>query len=731
MGNGANGGDAFYALGKIEVDLAALKASLTKSEDMVKESASKQASFFSKPAGRGGIGWADPRMIFGGGDGGNGGGHGGSGGGGGNGHGFPGLGHGAGEAASSVSHLTRITRELVQGPLLILAPQLGNITGVMASAGRSSRFLGAGFGILLIGAVAASAALGKYLEQVNETLKKQFDLNRALQTGDFERAAGAYDKAAEAVAEYDFNLRQSIEGETLAIRVVAASKIVTQDLLGGREKLTKDAQESKAAWSKLYKDVQIPKDRLEERKFYLDLDKKQIQSWLEMADTQEKVTNGYKALDDTVREAQKIATDKINAEFAAEVKRKGLDKDDADFKMLALARDKKVAQTKFAMFDELENQERAQKTRQKEFATADEEAAQKKIQLDTKRATASAETAMTVARNESEMIKMEQNRMAAFASSVPLIQQEYDHIIDQINRERREDDALYESKKKVLDLRIKGGGIDAFKAQKELAGLDQEREGKADEFRNRRTVAESDAVKKQAADAKAAWEYQKTQVEDYFNWRRQMGDNTGEREVAWQLKVAQSAETGSKEWYSALSKVSEVYEKIRNQAEQTLSFVIQTGSEEMKKHGRKKASLKELEDETKKQEKKDQDLLSRAGRGERVDIDKLQAALGRKRGFEEQHTVGMNAGDLFRNATTPASSKMADAMLTMQQGGEMILSSATQFATATEAFASAVASFASLMAAGMMGGNQVDSSKLGRMMFLENKRGPINQESAS
>lgn len=180
--------DAFKVLGQIEVDLNALNKSFDDAKKIISGKVGEIRTIMDSASANGGV-------LAGGGGGKNGdnadsrGENG-------------GMVKGARTAGREFTHLARIAREVLAGPLIALDPAFAKFANASLYAARSATFLGVGLGAVVVAGVAVAEVLGAYLKKAQEATTQTLDFSQSLKLLDPARAEASLKKAAEAVAEY-------------------------------------------------------------------------------------------------------------------------------------------------------------------------------------------------------------------------------------------------------------------------------------------------------------------------------------------------------------------------------------------------------------------------------------------------------------------------------------------------------------------------------------------------
>jgi hypothetical protein len=316
----------FEVLGRIEVDLDALKASLDKSLDLVEahgkkveEVAQKTAKSIStigaeeRPGGGGKqspfsesakqirqihqqrfeefkkvldptFGGPTPsRSLLGGGGGGGGvsgwlkGFFGGAGeGGGGESGGGSGGEHGARHSpAAEFAHSARIVSHDLLPAIGKLSPALAEFISAGAGAARTAVFFGGAIGGLAVGAAILSTILGKYVEKAHEATAAQLELSQSFKLLDTGRAEAQIKKADESISEFNIKAQKfsdysDQEGEGFVqkgvARLVNRFDIIAEGVTGAVAAKVRRLPKELENFNRIYQEVEVPKGLIASQK---------------------------------------------------------------------------------------------------------------------------------------------------------------------------------------------------------------------------------------------------------------------------------------------------------------------------------------------------------------------------------------------------------------------------------------------------------------------------------
>jgi len=178
----ANEEAAFEILGKIEVDVAALKKSLNEAHGEVEKFATKYQQTLqkvSKPLPGGGVSEGGPGGLGPGGGGGEGGGH---------------------SGLAEFAHSARLAAHLLEPAMQGVNSAMAQFIQVGAQAARTAVFFGATIGAVAITGSIASEVISKYVEKAKEMAEANVNASRALAMWDFARVESGIKRVNEAMA---------------------------------------------------------------------------------------------------------------------------------------------------------------------------------------------------------------------------------------------------------------------------------------------------------------------------------------------------------------------------------------------------------------------------------------------------------------------------------------------------------------------------------------------------
>jgi len=206
--------DAFKVLGQVEVDLASLDKSFEAAKKVITGHVAQIRTLIDKASG--------PVVAVGGA---------------GAGGGAPGedpgpMGKHAKSAGREFSHLARIVREVLSGPLVGLEPEFAKVANAMAHAARSATYLGVSLGAVVVATVLISEVIGKYIDQAKEASAATLDVNQALATLDSARAETGVRKFTEELAKYQQTVKEASGEGTFWQTAVAKFSLALDEMTG-------------------------------------------------------------------------------------------------------------------------------------------------------------------------------------------------------------------------------------------------------------------------------------------------------------------------------------------------------------------------------------------------------------------------------------------------------------------------------------------------------------------
>ncbi len=311
-GAGGEGGSAFNILGRIEVDLDALKKSLDKSGDMVKEHANVLQRVWSEATK---VSREEVKIP--------GGGHGeGEGGGG-------GEGGARNSATAQFAHMARVVRHDLVPALSSINPQLAQFISVGAASARTAVFFGGAIGAVAVAGAVLSEIISKYVDKAKEMTAATLDSGQALATLDASRAEAGIKRLTESVAAYALASDQLTgkEGASGWQKIIAAADLAAEAVTGSLATQLASLNKYITSYNAITTRITIPRAKIDTDIAHVEVMKQDIALTIKRAQTEEELTAAYEAqrvaiargTDDQVKKIQidldekKAATDNIGA----------------------------------------------------------------------------------------------------------------------------------------------------------------------------------------------------------------------------------------------------------------------------------------------------------------------------------------------------------------------------------------------------------------------------------
>ena len=465
--------------------------------------------------------------------------------------------HSAHSTGSQFSHLARIIREVLAGPLAALSPELGRFVGASAAAARSARFYGAAIGAAIVGAVVFTEVLGKYFEQANKATEATVEASQALATLDFDRSSASVKKASDELAKYNVQLQQVGNDQYTVWQQIAARIAITQDAITGgtKQMVANMAEEAKNQANVLIPLVEIPKALAEAEKKAADIASKRAQMAIAEASSTEEIGKAYDAAAAAVQRKTKADLEELRIKELKEGREGQTVVDNAatagatleQIAQLQIAHNKKMA--KFAIerktlldqesFEAFKSADEKKKALAQAAADA-EDAAQKDIERNLKRVQDTARSAEAIAQAENQIAEIQRKR-AGVVESVGQLEDRLaasrEHATEPIVAGIQAATDKYQSQRRALEELI-AAGKDVYKNTIKLTELEK---SSAEEIGGlKRKLAEEEASQNAKA-AQAREERNQKEIaseEKKFAHLVTMGRATMQSEIAFQEAAA-------------------------------------------------------------------------------------------------------------------------------------------------------------------------------------------------
>ena len=170
-------------------------------------------------------------------------------------------------------------------------------------------------------------------------------------------------------------------------------------------------------------------------------------------------------------------------------------------------------------------------------------------------------------------------------------------------------------------------------------------------------------------------------AQSFFALRQAQGFSTFTQEIAWQTEQNKLYKVGSDEWLKGLTAVANKQKEMRDVAASAVGGVQSLAVESLKKKGRKTVTKGDIEGEIYDLSIRSQQQISAFTSGGRVKIDEVGQLIPQARAFEAFQREGGSYGELFGRAITP------------------LVQSTTTFASGANTFSKAVDTFAASVGA--------------------------------
>lgn len=207
-------------------------------------------------------------------------------------------------AGTEMSHLIRIM-QMATGPIAQIAgPGLGGMVASLGHATRSMRYYGVAMGGAIAGVVLLSQVLSRYFAAAEKATAVTFEAGRALASLDAGRADAQIKAVVEDVAKLNLQWDQlsGAKAATWFQKVKAFFAIVTEDVTGGVAQSIKGLQELVDASVRISRELEVPKAAVEARKAEIEIMESVTKRAIASSVAIEDVAKGYNALVQAVRD---------------------------------------------------------------------------------------------------------------------------------------------------------------------------------------------------------------------------------------------------------------------------------------------------------------------------------------------------------------------------------------------------------------------------------------------
>lgn len=626
---------AFEILGRIQVDLASLRASLAGAEAEVHASAERQKKTLADVAN---VVVAQPEEAF------------------------KAPATGATNYASQLSNLARIIK-LTTVPLIAQfstgAAQAANATAIAA---RSARGFGVAMGAVVTGIVLVTAVLAKFIASVKEAADTQFELEQALDKLDVGRAETQYNKATEALDRFNFNMRESaktwdegfsgLASGTIFRGAIASLTILTGWITGQNQQLDENVRKSAEVRKKANEAATIPAETIELQKKYAGLSKEIAQRQIAEAITATGLAAAYSALakarnQAVITEIQDIELKKDIALAAEKDPARRVQIEDKARQDVAFVRAKAAEDERKAVVDE-------RKAQQDRIIAA--------IDADLKMEGERARHAGKMAELGTELLDKERAlREEEAAQRGEVLGPEGEgrrrsaELEARLKRDTEAETNAYALRRRMLVAEYQKGGAEAEKAQREIALLDRQHQDKLTEIQAEGASARSDLRKREAEDYSRTWSEVTSATSDAFKLLESAGLSSTQTQIlAWEA-LAAAAKKGSKEQISALEEVASAQRRLQEQGKSAIEKLFDFAEKMFgKAAARRGFSLAELERAGQEMARRGAQQLGAFGAGGRLTGEQFRGAVGATEAQAQfQQQFGGRAGAAFQAAVTP------------------------------------------------------------------------------
>jgi hypothetical protein len=460
---------------------------------------------------------------------------------------------GAHNTGSQFSHLARIIREVLAGPLAALSPELGKFVSASAAAARSARFYGAAIGAAVVAAVVFTEVLGKYFEQANKATEATLEAGQALATLDFDRSSASTKKMTEELAKHNLQLQQVGNDEYTVWQQIAARIAIVQDTItsGHKQTIAAMVEEAKNQANILLPLIEIPKALAEAEKKAADVAAKRAQMAISEASSTEEIGKAYDDAAAAVHRKNKAAMEELRIK---ELQERTRGEDTINKAAIAGANLQQIAQLQIAhnknmqkfsierrslleqeAFDTFKSADDKKKALAQAAADA-EDAAQKEIDRNLKRVQDVARSNEAIAQAEEQVAEIQRKKAGAVESASALedrLQQSRANATGPIVAGIQAATDKYQSQKRALEELI-DAGKDVYKNTLKLTELEK---SSAEEVGALRRKLAEEEVTQNAKAAQAREERIQKEIaaeEKRFTHRVNMGRATVASEMEFQ-----------------------------------------------------------------------------------------------------------------------------------------------------------------------------------------------------
>lgn len=505
-----------------------------------------------------------------------------------------------------------------------LNPALGAGAGAALDAARNLKDLGAGFAVGGAGAAIAATALLLYITKAKEANAATIALSQAVANKDLGALEGQVKKSADAMTEFTTNVQIANSQEGLLGFKAGLEAIVAfwaNQFGPGAEQITENIERQRAAFTKLFRDIQAPKNSFQAivdaqtaLQGQIGLDRAAAGSAVEFARQTDRLTESLRlraeASADLIREEKKIIEndrkkfgDEVTDQRLGEVERRAND-------------------VLVKSFQEREQIRRDGARAAAEFDAKQREADGKDLEFRRRHATAVVGLAQTIVDSEaSQNVSLEQVFQARTQLQRASTQSQLEGLKEESNARRA-----------AIQERLAGAtGSEAADIERELTQVTQEESAK-------RTEILTNAITQSIALAQKERGERLAQAEQVFSIQRSLNQRRLQDDIATQAAIAKSAQQGSQIQIAALQKVAEMTKQLQDQGRSAITQGINLLQQQAQRAGLEGpafVSLASIQEGIERQRQRD-------------DLTRRQLQAGESVRTEDAQSLASNPLEIFR-----------------------------------------------------------------------------------
>jgi hypothetical protein len=676
-------GSAFEILGRIQVDLGALKTSLSSAEGEVRASAERQKQSYASLANAAvaeqkriaeaqkliaagaagayaakfGVGSAATKTGV-------------------EGHGeaFEGADRAAQKYSSQIVHLTRLFREAT-GPLAReFSPALAETIGVLSAATRSARFYGLAIGGAAVAAVTAGTILARYISSLKETADAQFELQQSIDKVDFGRAETAYAKATEALDRYVFNIKEQAQtfkgGWSELVRgYVAGASLLFGAITGQNKQIEEEQGKTAENLQKSYAQAKLPEEELERRKKYAELSQEIAKRQISEAASADDLTTSYVRLHSARRDALQAELESIDLKAKQEIARTPA----LEAEITARAAKDKTLARKKSLEDDAKLDAEERRTFQDRLVA--------RLDVDLKIEEESARHAAAMAANRTAILDKERalqeleatQRGEVLGGASGQQARRSAELEARLSRETDAEQNAYAIRRQKLEEELKKGGPETERIQGEIRALVASHQNQLSEIEARGASDRSDLRKREAEDYASTWSNVTSQAREAFKLLENAGLGSTEVQVRFWESMAAAAKKGSREQIDALNEVAAAQKRVQEQGKSTIEKLYDLAEKMYGPAAAKRGfSLSQLEQAAAGAERAGGQALARLGAGGQITREEFTRAIeARAAGQQLREQFGGRAGAAFGAAVTPPEQRFRETIGRVAEGSSL------------------------------------------------------------